>query len=790
MSRRLTTTLALPVATSLGLTALMIGVGFLLRTQPIAGPLVRDALHGWARSHDATVHVEAMRPTGFFGVRLQGVEVELARGRASVRLETPALDVRPALAPLVEGRVAPGHVRVRGGTLAVSPRTPERSSESTPRGPADPSAPSDPPSPAASDSEPPLPTKLPVEIELRDVDLRASAGGIETRPIRARQATIEAERSGNGWSVRRASGFGTFPGEVSFSLVSSSARETDRAEAPPAFYLRLRRPVGVSTLLDVGSPVDLTASGARICPNCRDRRLCVDSPSLAAEDVEFSSSEGCLSRAGPGAILRLEETSIVHGGEVLPYRWAGVRAEIFGEESPVQLEATLERDETDRLELEARAAPQKRAVELTLQTDGFELDDLWPALGLGAYLGGGRIEGRIGVDVFPASRLAAIRTDLESHNLTVDHRFVDERALDLQTNRLQMEALTDLSFENLSLANTKVTLGDLQPVRVAGSLLSADPGWAFEVDLEGRNLDAGRLRDSLPETVAAPAVGAKMAGRFDVSVYSSGHTSYPESLTLAVDVQGDVDVMRESPNADVPSLAVTGPPSPYLPALKKVRLPLSKWVDLESLGPVVPQVVLAAEDARFYHHPGFDWRGIRNAMVHNLEVGRLERGGSTITQQLAKNLFLTPDRTLSRKLQELWIAWRLEEDLGKDRILELYLNIVQWGPDVRGLFEAAEHYFETSPDQLTIPETILLGAILPGPNLYGPLLERGYLPSSRLEKVEHILNNLRYFGIVDQEEYEEIFVSAKWGLIAGYDLTICRDNDYAPAGVAPDCPAP
>ncbi len=792
MTRRLPPEFPLAAVTTLGLTSLLIASLFLARTQTVAGPAIRDRLHTWAKHRGADLHVGAMRPTGLVGIRLEDVAVELSRGPVNVSLETPAFDVRPSLTGLLGGQIAPGHVRMHGGEVVVSSaraeRTPDgndRSAESSSSGDETvSSSPATVDDSAESASRPP-----PIEVELQGVDIRGNAGRLETRAVHVEQAEFGIARRTSGTPLRALSGFGTLPGEVAFSL-SSRRKDVARGGDKRLFLsVDTSTPASLSTLLGLRLPFEIRANHLSLCPTCDSRTICVGSPTLEAGRLAFPSSRACLHRAGPGISVRLDEANIVHAGEPLPWRWTELQVDLLTSDSPLEFEATLEGRERDRLACRSRVNPDDGTVEFDLETEGFRLGKLWPVLGVDAYLEGGRIDGSANIELYPHTRLATIRTDFDYRDLTLTHDFLDDRPVELQESRLQLDAVTDFWLEDVSLVDTRLALGGLQPLHVTGYLSRAKPGWAFELNAGARDVDATRLRDTLPETVATPALGAKLEGTFDTSLYTTAHTAFPESLMLEVDFDGDVDVRRESPNTDVPTLAADGPPTPFLPALKQARLPLSQWVDLDSIASVIPRVVLSAEDARFYHHPGFDWRGIRNAMVHNLKVGRLERGGSTITQQLAKNLFLTHDRTLTRKFKELWIAWRLEEELGKERILELYLNLAEWGPDVRGLHEAASYYFDRSPGEMTIPQVVLLGAILPGPNLYGPLLKQGYLPSSRLEKVEHILSNLRYFDIIDQEGYERISTSAKWGVIAGYDLTVCRDNDFAPPG-APACPRP
>ena len=124
---------------------------------------------------------------------------------------------------------------------------------------------------------------------------------------------------------------------------------------------------------------------------------------------------------------------------------------------------------------------------------------------------------------------------------------------------------------------------------------------------------------------------------------------------------------------------------------------------------------MVAEDSTFWSNPGFDFDGMREAIDRNISRGRLFAGGSTITQQLAKNLYLSPEKSLARKLQEAILAWRLELNLDKDRILELYLNVVEWGEGTYGAEAAARRYFGSSAGALSASQAATLAAMLPDP---------------------------------------------------------------------------
>ena len=166
-----------------------------------------------------------------------------------------------------------------------------------------------------------------------------------------------------------------------------------------------------------------------------------------------------------------------------------------------------------------------------------------------------------------------------------------------------------------------------------------------------------------------------------------------------------------------------------------------KWVGYSHISHDLKRAVLVAEDDAFWQHEGVDFEQLQESIELDLKRGRLVRGGSTITQQLAKNLYLSPSKNPMRKLRELIIARRLEAELKKARIFELYLNVIEWGDGVYGVEAAARTYFHASAATLGGPESALLAAAIVNPRLYNP----GH-PNARLLRRQQLI--LRRMGSV------------------------------------------
>jgi monofunctional biosynthetic peptidoglycan transglycosylase len=153
------------------------------------------------------------------------------------------------------------------------------------------------------------------------------------------------------------------------------------------------------------------------------------------------------------------------------------------------------------------------------------------------------------------------------------------------------------------------------------------------------------------------------------------------------------------------------------------------WVPYDRISMNLKRAIIAAEDAKFIDHEGFDWDGIQRAIDRNQKRGKVVSGGSTITQQLAKNLFLSGERSFVRKGQEALIAAMLEATMSKRRIFEIYLNVVEWGDTAFGAEAAARQYFGVSAAQLSADQAATLAAMLPRPRFYQRNRQSQYLAS-------------------------------------------------------------
>jgi len=162
------------------------------------------------------------------------------------------------------------------------------------------------------------------------------------------------------------------------------------------------------------------------------------------------------------------------------------------------------------------------------------------------------------------------------------------------------------------------------------------------------------------------------------------------------------------------------------------------WKNLEDISPSLVHAVFLAEDDQFYHHHGFDLEQIQIALQRDWSKKRYVYGGSTITQQLARTLFLRPKKSIVRKLKEAVLTVYLEALLSKKRILELYLNVIEWGPGVYGAESASRFYFWKHASELTPDEGVALASILPSPRRWSPFSEKVFMARRRTQLLERM----------------------------------------------------
>lgn len=207
------------------------------------------------------------------------------------------------------------------------------------------------------------------------------------------------------------------------------------------------------------------------------------------------------------------------------------------------------------------------------------------------------------------------------------------------------------------------------------------------------------------------------------------------------------------------------------------------YVPLNEIDSRVSDFVILLEDAKFQTHGGFDVAEIKNSLEKNLQKGQIKRGGSTITQQLAKNLFLDKERSITRKLFEIPWALRIEKDFSKKQILELYLNTIEWGPGIYGVEAASRHFFDRSARQLELGQAMYLALIVPNPNrfdLFAHPAATDFIKKKQADLVKRLVDEKKIdlalrdtylqadFGLVPPDSADREFPSLHLGTYAGH----------------------
>ncbi|MBL7714645.1 MAG: transglycosylase domain-containing protein [Bdellovibrionales bacterium] len=184
--------------------------------------------------------------------------------------------------------------------------------------------------------------------------------------------------------------------------------------------------------------------------------------------------------------------------------------------------------------------------------------------------------------------------------------------------------------------------------------------------------------------------------------------------------------------------------------------PKPVWIPISKVSKPYLYSIVTSEDAQFFDHDGIELDSIVASSLNNLRKRKVESGASTLSQQVVKNIFLTPERTISRKLRELVLTTRMEERLSKNEILELYLNLIEVGPDMYGIGVAAEYYFRKKPSEINAAEGAFIALMLPSPRKFHYMLfENRNLPRDKARKLRRVLSDLLVQDFITHQQYRE-----------------------------------
>ncbi|GEM_PF-501700 len=316
-------------------------------------------------------------------------------------------------------------------------------------------------------------------------------------------------------------------------------------------------------------------------------------------------------------------------------------------------------------------------------------------------------------------------------------------------------ATVDGTAGTISMPDSVASLGGIRiPFSFQASGLNVRP--ILKLDARIDRIDGKTLLESIPAAAIPILAGTRLDGTFAAGMRFAVDTGNISGLLF--DFTPD---MADLVTVDLgPAINLELLRSTFLHRIqddnkvivRRIGSDSPGWVPYARIPPFLVRALIACEDARFFSHEGFSKAGIQRSLKVNLERGGFFQGASTLSQQLVKNLFLSREKTLSRKLQEAFITWQVEKNLPKEKILELYLNVIEWGPDVWGLKEAANHYFGKDPSALSVLEAAFLVLIIPSPLKYHKFFEDGRVPAHFMKRIRELVDTLHSRGAVSDLE--------------------------------------
>lgn len=481
----------------------------------------------------------------------------------------------------------------------------------------------------------------------------------------------------------------------------------------------------------------------------------------------------------PGAdLLRGRAGRLVELDRSLHADWKGAKISVAGastkkESSPYiisRCRGTSEYDTADRKgTLDIRGQIGEKAGELRLHADIREGQVETAIHGqnlklaeLAAHLPGwivltddASLSGRINLALKPDESRRKVKFEGELKGLGLDHwRIADKplKNISLHTRGVidWNEAARLVSIESSQIGSGKVA------VNLTGKVDYRDR-LKIDAALKGDRLDIQDILKTLPREFIPTIYDAGVAGQVDLS------------LALSLDLDGRHHVELE-PDVHINDFRIVTPPRAadigklkkpfYHRAKKRGKIVKEFWVGpsnpdfvpYDRIGKNVIRAALTCEDGRFFHHDGFQVKHIKDSMRQNLREKRFARGASTISMQTAKNLFLSGNKTISRKFEEMLLTYAMEQELSKERILEIYMNIIEWGPDIYGVGRASRYYFDKKPKDLTLQEAAFLGSIIANPVRYHYMYKNGEVTDAWSDYISLIISKMH----ADREEVESI----------------------------------
>jgi hypothetical protein len=458
-------------------------------------------------------------------------------------------------------------------------------------------------------------------------------------------------------------------------------------------------------------------------------------------------------RGAPVSAIGRRASLVVPGGGVL-VEGAALEARFSGQTGSIDLRTDGMTETSPGLHISCRAAAdvadlQVNARDLSLRAlgvisdpRGVGLDDARADLSIVASLDMERMQVPFQID----GRLRGVQI----HHPAVDRTSWRDLGMEIQASGQVAPLAGRIDVESADLR----TFGAQLTLKGWVEFLGTPRGEISLSTPPEEPLPCDALLAAQPQPVRQALDGLVLGGKLGISLGLSFDAAAWETLALNLRVNPRCTVKTE-PQILARMLPTLVKGTPTSPATS--RLPLGKYhPDFAPLAEIprhLAAAFLTSEDSRFFSHNGFDLETIRHALVQDFETGTFGRGASTITQQLAKNLFLTQHRTLARKLEETILTWRLHNLLGKERILELYLNVIDLGPGIRGVRQAARTYFGKEVGQLRPVESAHLAALTPNPHVLARRFRDGQVDDGWLQRLRDLLGMMKRSGRLTPDEF-------------------------------------
>lgn len=318
--------------------------------------------------------------------------------------------------------------------------------------------------------------------------------------------------------------------------------------------------------------------------------------------------------------------------------------------------------------------------------------------------------------------------------------------------------------------------------------LRAEKGerWKLRAEINKNRFLASDLFESLPKGLFHSLDGIAVSGELSYHFLLDVDLANPDSLKLE-------SVMKKQNFKLIHAGELTKMNAPFMYTAYEKDRPVRTFEvgpanpdyrPIESISPLLRMAVLQSEDGQFYNHRGFMMNSLREALIHDIKVKKFARGGSTISMQLVKNVFLNRHKNIARKLEEALVVWLIEENRlsAKERMFEVYLNIAEWGPLVYGANEAARFYFNKDASQLNINEAIFMASIIPSPKRFASAFDKttGLLKENRYWHFNRIAERLYKTGYITEEERAAFAPMVTLTGVAAERISAVRDSFVLP----------